>query len=548
MAILKRTLLALLVLLILGYFGATWYVGSMVESAMTDDGSKISAQLPLFKISERKFERGFFHSRETAKVSLDIPGGENIRFELESNIKNGPFPGFSGIAAAVVDSTLTIKEGFPPQAVSAMNSGLILTAHTIYKLDGQENESHITMPGFNATILALETADMKVNFSGDFAHYSFRADFPKVELRIPGGLDWTLADFHYEGDLKQVFSDDPTLYAGSRRLTVGRMMFNPIFRLPTPVQLPSLMVKEVALNDNTTMSGNEFMDYAGKSSIKSLEINTQDYGPARMDMAIGHMHARTLAEIIRMNQGNQAAQSPVSLAPQMAVLGQDLMKQGMTFRINQLSFTTPQGEASLQVSLSLTDPAQANFADQEALAKNINVTTSISMPEEFLRSLPGKFADPTQAAERLDAFIEDGVGRGYVTRNGTALVSKVDFRNGQLSLNDIPYVASPPQPANEMPALAKTMGCAACHALDRKVVGPAWRMVSKRYRNATQFEYNGTSYPLAEGLIRKVSLGGSRHWGPVVMPPNDPTGQKRNDIAKLVQFILALEQGSALKH
>jgi len=94
--------------------------------------------------------------------------------------------------------------------------------------------------------------------------------------------------------------------------------------------------------------------------------------------------------------------------------------------------------------------------------------------------------------------------------------------------------------ATDMPPLAKKNNCTACHAVDKKVVGPAWHDVSKKYKGVAKFEYNGKEYPLEEGLIMKVSKGGSGHWGSMPMPANDPAGTKHADIKELVEFVLAL--------
>ena len=92
--------------------------------------------------------------------------------------------------------------------------------------------------------------------------------------------------------------------------------------------------------------------------------------------------------------------------------------------------------------------------------------------------------------------------------------------------------------AAEMPAAAKRLGCTACHAIDKKVIGPAWIDVAKRYTGAgvKTFTYKGKEYPLIEGLVMKVSLGGSGNWGQVAMIPNDPKGTHKDDITALVKF------------
>jgi cytochrome c551/c552 len=92
--------------------------------------------------------------------------------------------------------------------------------------------------------------------------------------------------------------------------------------------------------------------------------------------------------------------------------------------------------------------------------------------------------------------------------------------------------------AAEMPPAAKKLGCTACHAIDKKIVGPAWKDVAAKYtgQGVKTFTYKGKEYPLIEGLVMKVSQGGSGNWGTVPMPPNDPKGVHKDEITELVKF------------
>ncbi len=85
--------------------------------------------------------------------------------------------------------------------------------------------------------------------------------------------------------------------------------------------------------------------------------------------------------------------------------------------------------------------------------------------------------------------------------------------------------------AVDMPATAKKLNCTACHAIDKKVVGPAWKAVSDKYKGDAGAEAK---------LITKVSKGGGGVWGSMPMPANDPSGTKQTEIKELVKFILAL--------
>ncbi len=76
--------------------------------------------------------------------------------------------------------------------------------------------------------------------------------------------------------------------------------------------------------------------------------------------------------------------------------------------------------------------------------------------------------------------------------------------------------------------LAKKNNCTACHKVDAKLVGPAYKDVAAKYKADKGAEAK---------LIEKVKKGGMGVWGPVPMPPN--AAVKDEDIKTLVKWILA---------
>ena len=80
-------------------------------------------------------------------------------------------------------------------------------------------------------------------------------------------------------------------------------------------------------------------------------------------------------------------------------------------------------------------------------------------------------------------------------------------------------------------ALMQKSGCVACHAVDKKVVGPSYQDVAAKYK--------GDKDALAK-LSDKVKKGGSGVWGPVPMPPNAQVSDA--DIKNLVGWILTLKK------
>lgn len=80
-------------------------------------------------------------------------------------------------------------------------------------------------------------------------------------------------------------------------------------------------------------------------------------------------------------------------------------------------------------------------------------------------------------------------------------------------------------------ALMKKDGCAACHAVDKKIVGPAYVEVAAKYKG----DKNAQAM-----LAKKVKEGGVGVWGQIPMPPNAATSQA--DINDLVAWILTLKK------
>ena len=87
-----------------------------------------------------------------------------------------------------------------------------------------------------------------------------------------------------------------------------------------------------------------------------------------------------------------------------------------------------------------------------------------------------------------------------------------------------------PASAEDQLPLAQKSGCTACHSVDAKIVGPAYKEVAKKYR--------GDKGAQAK-LEKKVKEGGSGVWGDVPMPPN--TQVSAADVKKLVEWVLSLK-------
>ncbi|MFT3777715.1 MAG: c-type cytochrome [Ottowia sp.] len=85
-------------------------------------------------------------------------------------------------------------------------------------------------------------------------------------------------------------------------------------------------------------------------------------------------------------------------------------------------------------------------------------------------------------------------------------------------------------PALADEALAKAKNCMACHTVDKKLVGPAYKEVAKKY---------AADGGAVDKLAAKIMKGGSGVWGAVPMPPNANVSDA--EAKKLAGWIMSLK-------
>lgn len=74
-------------------------------------------------------------------------------------------------------------------------------------------------------------------------------------------------------------------------------------------------------------------------------------------------------------------------------------------------------------------------------------------------------------------------------------------------------------------ALFKSKPCAACHSVDTKIVGPAFKDVAAKY---------GSQADAQATLVNSITHGSQGKWGPIPMPPNAVTEEEANALAEWI--------------
>ncbi|MEX1165597.1 MAG: c-type cytochrome [Hydrogenophaga sp.] len=85
-------------------------------------------------------------------------------------------------------------------------------------------------------------------------------------------------------------------------------------------------------------------------------------------------------------------------------------------------------------------------------------------------------------------------------------------------------------PAMADEALAKSKNCMACHAADKKLVGPAYKDIAKKYAGDAK---------AVDMLATKIIKGGSGVWGAIPMPANTQVSEA--DAKKLSSWVMGMK-------
>ena len=130
------------------------------------------------------------------------------------------------------------------------------------------------------------------------------------------------------------------------------------------------------------------------------------------------------------------------------------------------------------------------------------VATQPSLPRTFWASSVKKMREkygatiPDEQVETLLDYLAANYGLASTNQAST------------LTTNSLPKVKV--ESAPNAAAIAAKYGCLACHNVSVKIVGPSYREIAAKYRQAPDAQMKVTE---------QIQKGGSGKWGPIIMPP-----------------------------
>jgi uncharacterized protein YdgA (DUF945 family) len=501
-----KKILMVVVILVLVLVIAPWGIGKVAEQRVNNGLDRLAEAAPYLSIAERKWTAGWFSSEQevtfevhgpwlramnpaamledfkkpegaTPTVEAETPPVEvkpesvpeaapeaaptealppadapvtpiaPIRFTVRNHIVHGPVLWSAGFGIARVDSQLVLSDAISKALVEFFGTDEPVRVST-----------RVGFFGGGRTTFSGDAHSVKVK--GEPGELSW--DKFKVAIGYSHNLDdidlvgkWPRFEFKNATSGESVLMRDITLDSKSERIrgdlydTDFDFAIDEVHIVGADKQVTD--IADVRYVVATAMDG-DFVDVSakfGSGPVKSKAL--MDLGvelkEVHYDFTLRHLHAETLEKMIAAIKAayNQpvatiADVDAVMIAP-MKEYGLLLLKHDPEFVIDRFGIATPDGEGYIKGVIHLKGVTEQDVAvGGMGLIGKIEAEIAIDVAQKMVEKFPN-------GATAVGAAVDSG----YIRREGDRLVSKIEFKHGELKVNGkaqgIPGLGGPPPQA-----------------------------------------------------------------------------------------------------
>jgi uncharacterized protein YdgA (DUF945 family) len=445
-----RIALGLVAAVALAYPASAWWLGMRVEGRLTEQYEKLEQQ-GYYRVLSRDYQRGLFSAAENVRIELDpavrellvdeknplIPLVRDSVFTLRSEISHGPLlagkPGAAHIRTQVLADPAFQDRLQEVLGMQGTGVALRLDAHIGFSGDAQVA---LHSPAFEASLPMDETGPAVIEWGGiagqirlDAGGKDSAIEFGMPKFSLSAGENrLSLTGLRLTGDTRRVLpAEDSLLASGEIRIDMDALSFG------VAEQTAVFDLQQLHYYIDMPLSG-EFIDFEVRLGSKVLRIAGQDYGPAQYDIDVRHLHVASLDQLIRQYDASPKLQSteqnPLALLAGLGEPMKALLAQQPEFHLDRFQFRTPEGDARVSAKLMLDGFSPEDMGNPLLLVGKLNLQADLSLPQPLVQALMGKSGGEASAKN-----VEAAIARGFMTRQGGMLSSRVSFRQGQLTLN-----------------------------------------------------------------------------------------------------------------
>lgn len=422
------------------------------------------AQGPFVKVVSQQYDRGLFSATNTMTLQFGCGNAGGNAVTVRQTIKHGPFPGFAGFGAAVIDTEVLVPEAEKKQVAALIGDKSPFTAHTVVGFGGSTDTS-FSIPSMNYTSptgeqLRWQGLSGEVRESGGKVRYDVASPGFSVNAKDEKtSMDMKLAALRMHGEL--------SAGAGSFWLRPGTGEFElvsldmtatgPAERGMPPMKIALSQLKASAENK---LEG-ELLSNVGRFSASGT-INDVRVDKMEMQASIKRIHAPTYQRFMQrvIDTTSAACDMKQAVSPQvmLAQMQQDfaaLLPFNPEYSLDKLAVEIDgkRGELSYAVGISGATAADAQLPLPALMLTKGQLRGEAKLPAVWVEKTLARFGngpqapqgDPAAQAEMANVMITKFTNDGYVVRDGDMLKSQISFEKGQMLVNGKPVGRPPAQ-------------------------------------------------------------------------------------------------------
>jgi uncharacterized protein YdgA (DUF945 family) len=407
--------------------GAPWVIGNVAEDRVDRGLGALVEAAPYLGIVDSRYTRGWFRSEQ--EVTFEVlggalrPFGAPPRFTVRNEILHGPVLGLSGLGIARVNSTLVLDAGTRAALVRHFGTDEPLRVSTrvgflgggTTTLSSDAREVKLDDGG----TISWDDLEIDIGYSRGLDSMSVTGDWPRFEARNPRLKSFLrVEDVVLDASSKRVQGH---LYETDGDFTIDDLTFAGDGAAPTTV-------KDLRFVLDTTDDG-DFMSIASRwGSGRFYGGLLQGHGGPELtamhcDVTVRRLHTETLVHISNAIAESHERPAAATLLPDAML---ELLKHDPELLIDRVGFETEDGAAYLKGVIRLKGATEKDLRmGVLSLIQRLDADLRFEAPQKVIEGLPGG----------REAML-GAVDGGYAELKGSHVASHVEFRAGELKIND----------------------------------------------------------------------------------------------------------------
>ena len=434
--------------------GGAAYSGNQAKKQLQALPLALQTQWPMLKVVDQRYEKHLFSA--THNVTLQIgcspaagsASGGPLLVSFTQRIQHGPLPGFTSLAAAVIDTELVLPEAQRKALAELTGNQPPLTLHTVVGLTGAHH-SRLAMPQFQ----------MRGPKGEQFAWQGLQLDVDgngsgfKYDLSLPGAsMSGRDENMGMEMKFTGIKMHGQASGGGSLWLRPGKAegeleamemaMSGPASQTQAPMTfaLRKLKLSTDSSIDKGLLSGTGRFTGAGNVGDVKLDKVEMQVSLKRLHAASYERLMQHMMEVSNTCDAQQAAVAPQMLLAQMQEDAVALLPFNPEYSLDSLSLEIDgkRGEASYAVGVNGISEAELKQPLLALLMSKGQFRGHAKLPLAWVEGTVAKFGgpgDPAAQAEMVNVMLTKMTGDGVVVREGDMLSTEFAYDRGQLTVN-----------------------------------------------------------------------------------------------------------------